>query len=274
MKRTLSNQTKDLLINSSLWKNKLKDDCQKQKVFLAIRDNYIDFYHKGGRLFNFNKKGIRTHIKYASVIESNGQDYLTQDELKKSNLSTDFETGYNRIRENCARFSTTESLCVSEIYHRHSYLSTSNVVVLDIEICFESLNMKGKMDRIDFLIYDKNTKILQFIEAKHFTNPEIWSATRPRVIDQIDRYEKQIDYRKQSILENYVEYVKILNDLFGISLPVPVEIHPKTILMIFGFDDNQKRGRLRELITENTEFTDKKVYTIGKIAGYKPKIIF
>lgn len=272
MKKNLSTQIKNLLINDPLWKNKLKDDCLKQKVLLAIRENYIDFYHKGGRLFNFNNNGFRTHIKYASVIVSKGKDYLTHEELKTSNLITDFESGYARIKENCALFSTIEPLCVSEIYHKHSYLSTSNVVVLDIEICFESLTDKGKMDRIDMLIYDKSAKVLQFVEAKHFTNPEIWSETKPRVIDQLDRYEKQIDKRKQSILENYIEYVKIINDLFEISLPLPVEIHPKTMLLIFGFDDNQKRGRLRDLIIENNHFSDKNIYTIGNIAGYKPRI--
>ncbi len=47
---------------------------------MAIRNGYIDFYHKGGRLFKFDKKGFQTHIKYAAVIEKDKKDYLTQDE--------------------------------------------------------------------------------------------------------------------------------------------------------------------------------------------------
>ena len=54
MRRRLETKIKDDLLKSELWINKIKDDCEKQKVFFAIRDNVVDFYHKGGRLFNYS----------------------------------------------------------------------------------------------------------------------------------------------------------------------------------------------------------------------------
>jgi hypothetical protein len=54
---------------------------------------------------------------------------------------------------------------VSSLYHKHSYLSDNNIVVLDIEVSFESFNEEHSQDRIDILLYKKDTKTLQFVEA-------------------------------------------------------------------------------------------------------------
>jgi len=44
---------------------------------------------------------------------------------------------------------------------------------------------------------------------------------------QINRYEAQINQRKTNILIEYIEYVKIINSVFGFSLPEPIDIVPK-----------------------------------------------
>ena len=265
MKRILENQIKEKFVNNDLWFNKLKADCEGQKIFLAIRNNYVDLYHKGGRLFNFDNRGFKTHLKYASVIESIGSDYLTESELSNCKLASDFETNYSRIKENCSNYAGVEAKGVSEIYHKHSYLSDSNVVVLDIEVSFESLNKGNKKDRIDILFFNKLTKTLQFVEAKHFSNQEIWSTGTPDVINQISRYESQIDQRKNEIISEYAEYIETLNILFDLSLPVPVDIDNKITLLIFGFDTDQKNGRLNTSIKANPEFKEIKTYAIGNV---------
>ena len=55
MKRRVDNSIIENLKYSDLWTKHLNADCLKEKVFLAIRDNVIDFYHKGGKLFGFDK---------------------------------------------------------------------------------------------------------------------------------------------------------------------------------------------------------------------------
>ena len=97
MKRSLDIIIKEKMIVSSLWSNYIEQDCKKQNVFLAIRDNRIDLYHKGGKLFTYDKNGFKTHLKYASVITANGKDYLTESELSAYKLASDFETNYERI---------------------------------------------------------------------------------------------------------------------------------------------------------------------------------
>jgi len=265
MKRGLEKVIEGKLISSRLWSNKIEHDCKEQKVFLAIRDNRIDLYHKGGKLFTYDRNGFKTHLKYASVISSNGKDYLTEAELSDYKLASDFESNYLRIKENCSNYSRIEASGVSEIYHKHSYLSDSNVVVLDIEISFESLKQKNNQDRIDILLFNKESKTLQFVEAKHFSNNDIWSRTTPKVIGQIKRYESQLSKRKNKILSEYINYIKVINGIFNIALPEPEELDTNVTLLIFGFDEDQKNGRLRKLISQNDEYTGLKNYSIGNI---------
>ena len=264
-KRKLDKTIIDNLQNTNLWSEKIKKDCNRQKVFLAIRDNLIDFYHRGGRLFCFDKQGFKTHIKYASVIPKTGKDYLTEPELSDYKLAADFKTNYHRIKENCSNYSGIEAAGVSALYHKHSYLSDNNIIVLDIEVSFESFNEENTQDRIDILLYKKDTQTLQFVEAKHYSNSEIRSRTTPGVIDQVNKYESQILKRRTEILSGYTEYLKIVNNIFNISLPKPKTIEDKVILLIFGFDQDQKTGKLKKMVTENSKYSGIKNYSIGNI---------
>ena len=210
-------------------------------------------------------------MKYASVIKSNGKDYLTEKELVNYKLASDFDTNYLRIKENCSNYSGVESKGVSEIYHKHSYLSNSNVVVLDIEVSFQSIDELDKHDRIDILLYNKSKRTLQFVEAKHFSNKEIWSENTPKVVSQVHRYELQIKHREQDILSECIEYVKVLNVIFGLTLPEPIDIENKVTLLIFGFDNDQKNGRLKKLILTNPIYKGIKNYSIGNVKQIVPE---
>jgi hypothetical protein len=286
MKRQLKDEIKDELTKNSLWKNKIKTDCIDQKVFMAIRTDKIGFYHKGGLLFSFEgKNGFKTHIKYAAVIEPNGKGaYLNETELKDLKLSNNFESTYPRIKENCSKYSGIEASGVSDIYHKYSYFSGNDVVVLDIEVSFKSNDLlvndeltntkTTKQDRIDILLYKKSTNTLQFVEAKHYSNKEIWSTTTPKVIGQIKKYEDQIQQNRDDIIIQYKKYVTILNHLFNIGLPLPKEIDPKVTLLIFGFDRDQLNGRMKELIFNKNAYKDIMLYPIGNISGINTETLW
>lgn len=272
MKRNIEENILNKLLLDNLWINQIKNDCKKQKVFLAIRNNEIDFYRKGGRLFNFGKNGFKTHIKYAATIESTRNNYLTENELSKYKLALDFYTNYNRIMENCANYSGVEAIGVSDIYHKHSYISEENVVVLDIEVSFKSLIEDKKQDRIDILFLNKSDKSLMFVEAKHYSNMEIWSKGEPDVVQQIRRYENQILKNKNEILTEYSKYIKIINSIFDFDkpFPEPKEIELKVPLLIFDFDNDQKKGRLKKHILSRQKDWNIKIYPIGNINNIVP----
>jgi hypothetical protein len=90
MNRTINPSILQSLQNSSLWKTKLYDDCTRQKVFFAIRENRIDLYHRGGLLFKFENGDYKTHIKYAAVIQADNENtnYLSQAQLTNFTLAT------------------------------------------------------------------------------------------------------------------------------------------------------------------------------------------
>jgi len=259
--------SKKKLQNESLWKNHLEADCRKGEVFFAIRNDRLDFYHKGGRLFSYTDKGFTTHVKYAAVIDqADSKYYLNEAELGTFRLTTDFMSNLVRIKENCKNYSGDEAKGISEIYQRYSYLSGEAIVILDIEVAFE-----GNEDRIDILLFDTKSATLRFVEAKHFSNSAIWSKKgRPEVVDQIERYEQRLQTARNNIISEYTKYVRSLNSLFGITLPKPKTVDDKVALLIFGFDVDQKEGRLNDLVIQNPHYKGMKVYCIGDVRGIVP----
>lgn len=262
------NRIFDSALISALKKNKLFNDrllpdIKEGNVFPAIRKHNIDFYYKGGRLFQYDKNGFKTNIKYASVLSDPNKSYLNEAELKKYKFDDTFYDNYPRIKENCANYSGVEAIGVSHLYQQYSYLlQEKDIVVLDTELSLVSLDEDKKSDRIDVLLYSKEKQELQLVEAKHYSNSEIWSTSTPKVINQIGKYQKQLSLKDSEILNAYIAYVNSVNNLFDISLPLPLKVNPHVILFIFGFDDDQKKGRLTALILKKKEY--KGVYNYCK----------
>jgi hypothetical protein len=250
---------------SDLYSNRLLPDIKTGKVFPALRlKGIVDFYYKGGNLFKYNKT-FSTHVKYAAVLTGHDMDYIDEETIKSEGcrLNNDFGSAYERIKENCKLFQKDEASGVAKIYHNSSYAmeKRDDIVVLDIEKSYASLNdsvenagAKQYQDRIDLLLYNTKEQRLRFYEAKHFTNKELWSkdGTKPDVVKQINRYNKQLKERKNEILEAYVNYVTIVNNIFNSNLPEPTDLDIEVVLLVFGFDNSQKEKIKKLLIDDNS----------------------
>ena len=236
-------------------------------VFPAIRNNQIDFYHRGGNLFKFGKKGFSTHHKYASVLDVDN-DYLTESELGRADFITSFTDKYTRIKENCSKYSGKEAEGVSYLYNKFSCAKkelAGEVVVLDIEVSLENTSDDDRsQDRIDILLFHTHKRMLKFFEAKHFKNGELRAqgSSTPAVINQLERYQAQLNNQKtqERILLQYSNHVSILNELFELHLETPESIDLNPCLYIFGFDNDQKKGQLKK---DLTKFNDIPVYFVG-----------
>jgi len=247
------------------------DDIKKGDVFPAIRNNRVDFYYKGGKLFSFDKRGFKTHIKYACVCDFD-KDYIYKQELKNIKNIMNFVKGYERIKENCAHYSGIEAEEVGRIYQKFSYLNSNlNVVVLDIEVSFGARDEDRKQDRIDLLLLNKKEKRLRFYEVKDFSNKDIWSkkGTKPRVVGQIKRYKGQIGKNEGKIIDQYSSYINIVSELFGLELKKPEYVDREVCLLIFGFDIDQLQGRLKTLLEQDGSLKDIKYYRRGNVSGLK-----
>lgn len=276
-KRQLRQETIERLKGEQLFSEKLCPDILQGFVFPAIRNEYVDFYYRGGRLFTFNsKQGFRTHIKYASVLKSQSKDpYVSQDDMRTSEMVIkDFGEAYERIKENCLNYSGIEAEGVSTLYSKFSYADTikhSDIVVLDIEVSFKSGTEGKDQDRIDLLLFNKKKNSLRFYEAKHFSNKEIWAkeGIEPKVANQIKRYQEQIGQRKIKILDAYGQYCDLVNAVFDFKIDSPKELDEAVGLLIFGFDSDQLKGRFKRLLLDDRSLEGIKIYTIGDVSTVK-----
>jgi len=274
-KRNFNDELIEKLVNSDLYREKILGDIKAGNVFPGIRSERIDFYHKGGKLFTFDKDGFKTHIKYASVYKSK-EDYISESKIASLDRIASFVDGYARIKENCSLYAGIEASGVAYIYGNYSYAaSMSEIVVLDIEVSLESLDSDKNQDRIDILLFDKRKKQLIFCEAKHYSNKEIWSqkGSNPDVVGQVQRYVKQIGAKGDVILREYGNYVTAANKLFAFNLPCPVSVAQNVVLMVFGFDKDQLSGRFTELFKANMP-KDLRYYAIGNVASLKIENVF
>jgi len=272
-KRVFEKNQQENLLKTPLYNN-LLEDIKAGDIFPAFRNNTIDFYYKGGNVFKFKNGKFSTHIKYASVLHGHDRSYINETELEGAKLIMDFVTGYHRIKENCSLYSGVEAAGVSALFTKSSYAlrkpksNSPKIVVLDIEVSLKALDevlenepdskkKQRNQDRIDLLLYNKGTRTLQFFEVKHFSNSEIWSekGTEPDVVKQVKRYNQQLVKKRVDILNAYKEYVKAARDLFGLNepeLPDPEHLSDEVILLVFGFDTDQKKKIDRLLIEDDS----------------------
>ncbi|HSA05993.1 MAG TPA: hypothetical protein P5556_02310 [Candidatus Gastranaerophilales bacterium] len=244
-KRELDSELINRLKSEKLFGDNLLPDIHKGIVFLAIRNNEVHFYYRGGRLFKYTNKGFFSNIKYVSVADTSIEGDVPEKELGKIELIRNFTNGYDRIKENCAKYNyNSESCRVSDLY-KYSFASLKNnnkVLLLDTEISIESQEDDYSQDRIDILLFSRESKYLRFYEAKLFTNSQIRSKGTPEVIDQITRYTNQIGTNKELILEQYRKYVYITNSLLDLKMEMPESIDEKVVLYVFDYDSNQENS--------------------------------
>ena len=267
------------LKEDKLFKDKLFNDIKKGSVFAALRNNRIDFYFKGGKLFSFNSNGLSTHIKYATTPEDAIGNYVTENKFseKCGNSIKSFVSDYNKIKTNCELYSKgSEAAYVSYLYSKYSFAnSATDIVVLDIEISLEADEDENRnQDRIDILLYSKSDRALKFVEAKLYTNKEIRSREDPEVLGQIERYNSQIKRKEVEICSAYKKYVGIMNDLFSLNIEKPVKVLPGAGLYIFDFDEDQRKGNLEKKIKPQLERKHIQFYSRGNPAKINIKTLW
>lgn len=278
-----------------LYKEKLLADIKSGKVYPAIRDkNIIDFYFYKSLLFQYDNEFL-THPKFAFVPKDYGKKYVTNG--SKVGEIADFYDGYEYIKERAKLYASIEDIGVYNICKNGNFITNDDYIVLDVEVAFEKTieeeptgtieqiesedfnnkKRRNEQNRIDILLYNIRERELLFVEAKHFTNKEIWSNDVPDVVGQVNRYNKEIEQRYSEILKVYNEYINDLNNLFKDELkqplPTPEKINNKCGLVIFGFDTNQRDGRLTET-KQKIENENIKVYTIGDESKINVKTLY
>ena len=232
-----------------LFQNKLKRDIESGEVFLALRKQKIDFYHMGRKLFSFDGLRFRTNVKLVAVLAGDPDGEVAEADLETAKFETRFEAGYEEIKRNIVHYQTPEPaglfhLCKDYSYARHQ---DADCVVLDVEQSFITIDSPDERDRVALVLFRKSTKELMFVEAKCFDNQELWprAGCQPTVVQKVVRCNAQIASATREIVGSYADYVGIVNELLGTSLPIPESIPAQVRLLIFGFSENDGDDELR-----------------------------
>jgi hypothetical protein len=130
---------------------------------------------------------------------------------------------------------------------------------------------KKRQDKIDLALYDTENKVLHFVEAKDFSNKELFSRGTPKIVTQILRYQNQANQRQKQICLAYKNFVTLGNTLFDTTLAAPVRLSETVNLYLFGFDYDQANGRLEKVFKDNPEVkkhgVDEYTYALGNPRG-------
>lgn len=271
--RNLDKELIKKLQSDDLYKNKISYDIKSNKVFPAIRSGNMCFYHEGGRLFKYNENGVfEIHNKYFVLLDST-KEYINRKDVKNPALNENFIQAYDDIKNRIKNYSQGEAKEVSEIYKNYPYTdwenSETDTVVLDIEVRLDSKGSEeqknsDKKGRIDLLLFNVEERSLKFVEAKEFSNPDIKSLNKPAVVDQLRRYNNSIKGKKSEIISAYSNYIKIVNEMFDLQLPEPEEVKNNCGLLIFEFDNDQKKGKLEGTYLKKLKCYDVTPYTRGE----------
>jgi hypothetical protein len=183
-------------------------------LILAIRNNYVDVYRHGQRLFKIERNGRTGSLKFSTHPK-----YLVDPRLSKAvmfdgsafqvgrhkALTTDYGPETLNLMKRAAKlYSGGEKEGVHAVIR-------ANPNVIDTEMAFnceaEEEESNPSIPRIDLVCFEevKGQIRLRFWEAKLYSNPEICAAgdKEARVVEQVRGYVDLIKKHRQEVLDSY-----------------------------------------------------------------------
>ncbi len=235
------------------------------KLFMGIRVNRLDFY-SGGNRFMIYEGGEFKAVPKIYGTSSEGKPMPVE-----KAMGNDWKERFDVLIEKCKNYNAEKSeqkeRKILQKYFPH-YDKSEGVIVLDREIRINDGNGK----KCDWLLYNTETRQLKFVEVKMSDNGDLHHLINGNyiVINQIEEYSNQYRKNETVIIEQYRNYVDILNKLLGISLALPESfldtdaglaifeqphehIHQDLIDSIHPFIDEHREVSLEEIWDHFTE---------------------
>lgn len=264
--------------DSTGWLRGLMDD---KDIFLAVRQNYVNFYHLGNSLLKLEclngalvgqihyKYLLRPDANNPYVKTLNGRPVLPNDAKKL--FLPDLED-VNALKKAAWPYAGAEKTGVHNIVR-------DNFNVLDVEIAFgtgDADEAGASAPRVDFAAIrcaNEDATIVLY-EAKHFDNRQALRSAQgkvPKVVEQIEAYSGILETYREAVIASYRRVCCNLLALRGLAERHPerqamleaiangsrkLKLDPHPWLVVFGFDADQKSGvnwrlhhnRLRKLL--------------------------
>jgi hypothetical protein len=269
--REFTDALNELYLQGTWWR-KLADADAKD-VFLAVRNDRLNAYAGGGSIAKVSWEGGKVHLEVHEeylTLPSPGSSYVdlcgnapTRSRPVIGSVD-DFADSLLGIQRRAALFSGEERKGENTVASRVP-------IVIDMEAAFNDVSQddnpellgeaKTKSGRIDLVVVTPECKLV-FVEAKLYSNSEIRSTTFPLVCEQLSDYHSWLKSNSTEILSAYRQLLMCYQVLHGSFFSkrrnaqplaavladlgkLSVDLIPR--LLIFGFDEKQKKGLLAEL---------------------------
>ena len=260
----------DVLRKSNWFAEVLAD----KDLLLGIRDNYLDIYRYGQRLFQISRVGaelkVTTHPKYLvdpdlyRDVAFDGERFVVADAEPLIEYYKADET-LEKMKRAAAYYAGDEKKGVHRIVRE-------NPNVLDVEIAFGrerkeaepgvENESKRQSNRIDIACLEKEGDriCLRFWEVKRYANHELFSAAGDaKVVGQIESYRKYLRMHRDDVIDSYK---RVAANILEMCSWVPsnrkvgdlvrklatcgdlcLDDDPFVGLVVFGYDDAQQNGK-------------------------------
>ncbi|MCY3837521.1 MAG: hypothetical protein OXH09_02525 [Gammaproteobacteria bacterium] len=264
--------------DGSGWLRGLVDD---KDIFLAVRQNYVNFYHLGSSLLKLEclNGALVGQIHYKYLLRPDADNPYIKTLNGRPDLPNDakelFLLGFEDVKalKTAARpYAGPEKTGVHNIVR-------DNPNILDVEIAFGTGGAdeaRASAPRVDFAAIrcanERATVVLY--EAKHFDNRQALRSEQgnvPKVVEQIEAYSDLLETYREEVITSYrcvccnllalrglaerhPERQAMLKKIADGSRKLKLDPHPR--LVVFGFDADQRSGdnwrphrdRLRKLL--------------------------
>lgn len=249
--------------------NKLHDDTNSwwhkivnyREVFVAIRNNSLNAYIKGGSIgrieWQQGRIAFKVHHSYL-VFAKPGKARYADLLLERNRPESICIDNAQAFAKNIAKVAGLINLQVGEERKAENKIAANNAIVVDKEAAFTSEAEKGdtgdvrqddQAGRVDLVAVDKGT--LVFTELKLYSNPELYARTEPAVCGQLITYHRWLTDYSEEIVGAYEELGTLYGRLKGKTFKRRCDllngklcIAPIPRLLIVGFDSEQvKRAK-------------------------------
>jgi hypothetical protein len=284
----------ELAEHEGSWWHKVVND---KDAYIAIRDGYLNVYVYGGALLKVSWDtdiACSIHHKYLTVPENESR-YVTLDRDSSDSVAVihttrEFAENYEGVKRQIKLYSHAERAGVG-------VLASTQPWVIDVEIAFASHHENADdseaeprgADRVDFVAIHPTLGRVAFCEAKLYTNGELRSTTKPKVAQQLSAYRRLLanEDKARQISSAYSAVAKLYRQMTGQffetrrqfleSLPETIHVETDPRLVIFSFDDVQKKHELRPLtarLMTQCGIDKRNIIARGDISGIHLQKIF
>ena len=203
-----------------------QDVLLRDDVFIAVRNNSLNVYHRGASIFRIDDNGrgkIRpwTHVKYLVKQQQLLAELMDDGRFKPNNIGWSHYESPNTLKDMIRSAADLSGVEKTELHPL--VLGSSNVIDVEVsllrpvdpESADDALPLSDqfqtaqestrKQDRLDVVTLEDRPDgiFVVFHEAKHFSNAALRAKAEPSVIGQMRRYHKAIVHHEAALRKRY-----------------------------------------------------------------------